>query len=184
MSQLISSEYKELLQKLHTDKGFGERSKLPSALRHLIEVIQPKSILDFGCGKGKLVNTLRHDYPDIQVYGYDPGNSEFDIDITSLKVDLLISTDVLEHIEPDYIDETLSWLSTKSKFIYHLISCAPAKRKLADGRNAHLIQQGPEWWRPKFQSLGYTILDENYKEFEKRPGLLVKHYVITAEKND
>ena len=31
----------------------------------------------------------------------------------------------------------------------YTIATGPAMKTLPDGRNAHLIQQGPEWWMPK-----------------------------------
>jgi len=32
------------------------------------------------------------------------------------------------------------------------VHTGPAVKVLADGRNAHLIQQPPAWWLPKFMS--------------------------------
>ncbi len=32
------------------------------------------------------------------------------------------------------------------------VHTGPAVKVLADGRNAHLIQQPPDWWLPKFMS--------------------------------
>jgi hypothetical protein len=95
---------------------------------------------------------------------------------------------VLEHIEPEYLDETLKYLSTKSKYIYHLIALSPAKLILSDGRNAHLILESKEWWRQKFLDLNYNIIKEDYLEFYKIPKgttkqLLIKKYFILAEKH-
>lgn len=177
----VTPEYKELLKQMHESASFGKRAKMPKHLENFIEKISPSSILDFGCGKGNLVSLMKEKYPEKTVLGYDPGNSKFDKSIDNILVDLLISSDVLEHVEPHLIDETLKYLSTKSRYIYHLISLAPAKRKLPDGRNAHLIQETPEWWRKKFVDLGYKIIQEDYSEGLKR-NLLVKRYFIIAEK--
>ena len=129
------------------------------------------------------MSTLRDTFPNISVRGYDPAVQEHSASIDDVKVDLLISTDALEHVEPNHIDHTLAWLRDRSRYIYHLISLAPAKRRLPDGRNAHLIQESPQWWRAKFQGLGYEILSEDYREFEKTPSgwdkpLPVRHYTI------
>ena len=177
----ITPEYKEQLKKMHESASFGKRGKMPRHLENFIEEISPKSILDFGCGKGNLVTLMQEKYPDKTILGYDPGNTIFDRSISNVNVDLLVSSDVLEHVEPHLINETLADLSTKSKYIYHLISLAPAKRKLPDGRNAHLIQESPEWWRKKFLDLGYKIIREDYTEGYKRD-ILVKRYYIMAEK--
>jgi hypothetical protein len=80
----------------------------------------------------------------------------------------------------------MEMLSLKGKFHYHLISCAPAKLILPDGRNAHLIQEGPEWWRPRFENAGFEIITEHYHEFKKyskqlRKEIPVKQYTVTLQ---
>lgn len=184
---MISESYKKQLQHIHESSPFGKRSKIPKHLDGFIDFTNPKTILDFGCGKGRLVERLKEQYPDKIVTGYDPGNKEFDKHLhDQTYVDMLISSDVLEHVEPEYIDQTLKYLSTKSRYIYHLIALSPAKLILPDGRNAHLILESKEWWRDKFLNLGYNILKEDYIETWKIPKgqtkqMLIKKYFIMAE---
>jgi cyclopropane fatty-acyl-phospholipid synthase-like methyltransferase len=185
---MISSEYKKILQREHRRASFGKRAKIPPHLFEFIVDHNPQTILDFGCGKGKLVETLKDRFPDKIITGYDPANPEFDHPIDNKVYDLIYSSDVLEHVEPVFIDQTLAYLSTKSKYIYHLIALSPAKLILADGRNAHLIQETTEWWKQKFINNGYTILKEDYSESIKYKTsmvapMLVKKYFIMA-KND
>lgn len=181
---MISKTLKQIYTDIHNNTPFGKRGKIPNHLKGFIKEKNPNSILDFGCGKGNLVSTLKEKYPDKQIYGYDPANPEFDKEVPC--VDMVVSTDVLEHVEPEHIEDTLEMLSLKGKFHYHLISCAPAKLILPDGRNAHLIQEGPDWWRPRFEKLGYEILFEEYTEFTKfskqlKKELPVKHYYVILE---
>ena len=185
---MISQNYKNILTDIHASSPFGKRSKMPKFSKDFIETIQPASILDFGCGKGRLVNTLKTEFPNKEILGYDPGIPEFDSSLDNVKVDLLMSTDVLEHIEPEHLEATLAYLSTRSRYIYHLIALSPAKLILPDGRNAHLIIESKEWWRQQFLNLGYIILKEEYLEFFKTPKgqtrqMLIKKYFIMAEKN-
>jgi len=182
---LISNEYKETLTKIHDKTKFGKRRKLPDYLEQFIHDNDPESILDFGCGKGNLVTALTEKYSNKKIYGYDPANRDYDNPL--FLVDMIISTDVLEHVEPLYLDKTLQEIYNNSNMIYHLISCAPAKLILPDGRNAHLIQETPDWWRSKFKGLGYNIIKEDYREFSKfskqlNRNLPVKNYIIMAEK--
>jgi hypothetical protein len=184
---MISKEYKKTLLDIHNSSLFGKRSKVPRYLEEFINKIKPTSILDFGCGKGRLVQRLQEDFPNISITGYDPGNLNFDVDLEQVTVDLIISTDVLEHIEPEHIDKTLDYLSTRSKYIYHLIALSPAKLVLPDGRNAHLILESSDWWRKKFLDLNYRIIKEDYQEFYKIPKgttrqMQIKKYFIMAEK--
>lgn len=185
---MISEKYKQVLETIHESTPFGKRAKFPKHLEKFISDVSPKSMIDFGCGKGRLVERIKETYPAIDVRGYDPGNKDFNSPIDK-PVDLLMSTDVLEHIEPVYLDETLKFLSTKSRYVYHLIACCPAKLILPDGRNAHLIVEGQEWWRQKFLDLDYKIIGEEWMEFKKyskelRKELLVKKYIIMAEKQN
>ena len=184
---MLSTEYKKILNQINETGPFGKRSKTPKFLENFIQIVSPKSILDFGCGKGKLVEHLQSTYPNIAVSGHDPGNIEFDNSLDSVFVDLLISTDVLEHIEPEFIDSTLKYLSKKSRYVYHLIALSPSRLVLPDGRNAHLILESKEWWRKKFLDLGYNIIEERYMEHEKVPKgesspKLIKKYFIMAVK--
>lgn len=184
---MISQEYKKILNDIHGSTPFGKRGKIPKDLARFIDEIRPTTILDYGCGKGRLVSKLQEVYPKKTISGYDPGNSQFNNNVKDVQVDLLMSTDVLEHVEPEHIDETLKFLSTKSRYVYHLIACCPAKLILPDGRNAHLIIEDAAWWREKFLNLNYKIIKESYNEFQKTPKgqtkpLVIKKYVIMAEK--
>lgn len=183
---MISKEYKQMLQREHRRASFGKRAKMPRHLFDFIMHCNPQTVLDFGCGKGKLVETLKVQFPDKSITGYDPANPEFDHAIDDKVYDLIYSSDVLEHVEPEFIDQTLAYLSTKSKYIYHLIALSPAKLVLPDGRNAHLIQQTPQWWKQKFVDNGYSILKDEYVESVKhKPSMsapmLTKKYIIMAE---
>ena len=58
------------------------------------------------------------------------------------KADLVCCIDVLEHIEPELIDNVIFDLSTiVIKFGFFSIHQGPAGKILLDGRNAHLIQK-------------------------------------------
>ena len=65
---------------------------------------------------------------------------------------MLISTDVLEHIEPVFLDNVLKDIhETFSKIAFLIIATSPAKKFLPDGRNAHLIVETPGWWKDKLE---------------------------------
>jgi hypothetical protein len=61
--------------------------------------------------------------------------------------------DVLEHIEPECLDNVLDHIASLTEAVAFLsIHTGPALKKLPDGRNAHLIQEPAEWWLPKLMS--------------------------------
>lgn len=147
---LITDEYKknlEILQQSNTFKGLLVKYE---PVKAFVEKYQPTSILDFGCAKGRLVEQLKQDFSSIQtIDGYDPGVPEFNT-IPQSQYDCLISNDVIEHFEPEFLDQSLRHMNslfTQSAWL--IIACYPAKKKLPDGRNAHLIIEPPSWWAVK-----------------------------------
>lgn len=182
----FTNEYANSLKKLHEGKAFGNRASIPDEVVRCIEHYNIESILDFGCGKGNVVMALKERFPNLKVYGYDPGREGFDV--LPDKVDMIISTDVLEHVEPELLDETLQDLANRTnKVMYHLIACHPAKKSLPDGRNAHLIIEKPEWWREKLNSVvKWKMFNEGVAEHwatvKKGPPIFVVKYTVTLER--
>lgn len=156
-----SKEYQDLLTEMHKNnpKWGSEFKKMPvpQLLRETIKKYKPKTILDFGCGKGFLSKRLQNDFPNINVSGWDPSHGT-ELDGT---YDMIVSTDVLEHVEPDYLDETLHELYNRTNIVqYHNIACYYATAILPDGRNAHLSTMTPDTWQIKFDIMGFTIKKE------------------------
>ena len=61
--------------------------------------------------------------------------------------------DVLEHIEPDLLDNVLDHLCSLTEIVAFLtIHTGPAAKFLPDGRNAHINQQPMSYWLPKIWS--------------------------------
>lgn len=119
-------------------------------IAELCLLIQARSILDFGCGKGILANRLE-DFGAFDVRRYDPAVPEWSA--TPEPADLVICTDVMEHIEPDYLDATFDELQRLARTaVFMNIALVEAKKHLPDGRNAHLIVQPLDWWLPKLES--------------------------------
>jgi hypothetical protein len=86
--------------------------------------------------------------------------------------DLVICTDVLEHIEPDKIDFVLDDLKRCVKKLgYFTIHTGPAAKTLPDGRNTHLLQHDEKWWSEKLVKF-FTV----GKIFQSGPEL----YVLVA----
>lgn len=180
-----TQEYIEELKLLHKKKSFGVNANIPFIVTNYIENNEVKSLLDFGCGKGHALETFKQTFPNLKCIGYDPARE--DCAILPKSVDFIYSADVLEHIEPNHLDDTLKDLYNRAnKAMYHLIACHPAKKALSDGRNAHLIIEPPNWWRDKFISLGWRITDEFVKDAmtkpKKGPPKHIIKYAVLIEK--
>ena len=155
----ISKEYVNQLTHLHATSAFGSGSrnaKIPKFVQSIID--DTSSLLDFGSGKGYFSAAIKDQYPDIKLHTYDPVTSPIEL---PKKVDTIYSSDVLEHVEAAHIDETLDDLfNIATKYQYHLIACHPAKKKLNDGRNAHLIIETPDWWKAKLAKYNWEFVSE------------------------
>lgn len=150
---MYSNEYITQLQSLHNDEGrpqgFGGKVKDLGKFYHFINEWNPKSLLDYGCGKGVILAHLIEKYPNIKCTGYDPAVPMFS-KIKKQNFDCVFSNDVLEHIEPNMIDLVLNDINLKAlNYIWLRIDTIPARKELPDGRNAHLILQSPKWWTAK-----------------------------------
>lgn len=148
--ELISPDYRELNKRLHSQVGsYGATSwrKHVQTLEALILRERPTGVLDYGCGKGILKEALEQSFPWMAIQNYDPATFPED----PQPADLVICTDVLEHIEPKCLQDVLSHLRLLcSRTLFVTISTREAKKSLPDGRNAHLIVQPEAWWKERF----------------------------------
>jgi hypothetical protein len=188
MEILISKEYVEKLKQLHqSNPSFGSKNNIPALLKKCLESHETKTVLDYGCGKGNVMNEVKTIYPNMQLQGYDPAVDVYSA-LPNQTFDLLYSTDVLEHVERDQIDATIINLAQLTdKIMYHLIACYPAKKFLPDGRNAHLIIEKPEYWRNKFKTiLDWKLVDEKINDYsfqsKKGPIINVLTYEVILQK--
>lgn len=176
----LTAEYQDQLKQLHdTSKKWGVRTEIPEKVIWCIENFSIKSILDFGCGKGAVIEAIKDRYPYLETYGYDPAFNTF----LPEKVDMIMSTDVLEHIEPDEFNNTIDDLRSRTNIIqYHLIACHKAKKELPDGRNAHLIIETPDWWQRKLSEWNWNFLHEDIiaymKSTKKNRSMAVTKYEV------
>ena len=159
---LYSPEYQEMCRRFHDErpKWGSQAGKHAEAVTKFCDYLGTRDVLDYGCGKGGLALSL-----PFPIKEYDPGI--WGKENTPKPADLVTCFDVLEHIEPECLIEVLEDLKRcVKKMGIFLIHLGPAKKILLDGRNAHLIQQPPEWWKAKLEPL-FDIQDfEQFNENE------------------
>ena len=148
---LISPEYRQLNSELHARRDtFGSGCETKKWYPHIlkfVEALNAKTILDYGAGKSALGKIMSH----LMIASYDPAIPG--IDEPPEPADMVVCLDVLEHVEPDCIDEVLDDLKRCTIHgIFLTVNMWPAGKTLKDGRNAHLIQMPPSWWLPKIVS--------------------------------
>lgn len=152
VTSLISDQYRTEQQILHAKGGYGTASlSFGKAVSELVNQTGAESLLDYGSGRMRNLSTVLDVDRDIDYFAYDPGVPELAAE--AVPADVVACIDVLEHIEPDLLDNVLDDLKRCTKgHGFFTIHTGPAFKTLTDGRNAHLIQEPAKWWLPKIMS--------------------------------
>lgn len=160
---LISSEYREKQKRLHETKAsYGTcGAEYAPQVKELCSRLKTHDVLDYGCGKRELERAL-----GFAIRNYDPALPG--LDGLPDAADIVVCTDVLEHIEPECLDDVLRHIRSliKPGGVGVLSVCTvPANKHFPDGSNLHLIIQPMRWWVEKlfehFTVLQFNSLDPN-----------------------
>ena len=163
-------------QELHRNPDYGVASvQYAPLVAQVLEQTGAAELLDYGAGKGRLGETLKKLVKrPLTIHHYEPAVAEWSA--PPQPCGFVTCIDVLEHIEPDLLDNVLNDLEYVTRGVgVFTVHTGPAKKILPDGRNAHLIQQPPSWWLPKFMErfelvqfrrmeMGFWIVVEPAKE--------------------
>lgn len=135
---LISPEYRAQNEQLHRERAnYGARGDRHVALLKTLGA----DFLDYGCGKGALSRAL----PGVR--NYDPCVPEYSGEPSP--ADVLVCTDVLEHIEPECLDAVLAHMRDLTRVTaYVVVALKPDRSKtLPDGSDPHRIVKSAQWWQ-------------------------------------
>ena len=169
-----SQEYHDLIDSykvLHQEEGKFKGISLVPLVPTLMSIIKEndcKTLLDYGCGKAipydknrcKEVD-LRHPIQklcNLKSFDlYDPAYEKY-ATLPDKKYDIVVCTDVLEHIAEQDIDYVLTEILSRSKKIVFLnISCQPALKHFKEGKfkgkNVHISVFDPSWWGHKIGNI-------------------------------
>ncbi len=157
---LITEGYLAMQAQFHKERDdYGiSGQKYAELVQAVVETLGVDELLDYGAGK----ETLREALPQYAVHGYDPAIT--DLSERPSPHDVVVCTDVMEHIEPELTENVLDDIRDLArKVVFFQIACNPASKTLPDGRNAHINLKTPwEWlellanrWRvDSFQNFG------------------------------
>lgn len=150
---LISPGYLAQQKAMHARGNYGRTGD--KWAEHILDLIRSSgslTVLDYGCGQGKLGRALAPH--GVQVAEYDPavdGKDEL-----PKPADFVVCTDVLEHIEPERIGAVLAHLRQLTrKTLFAVVSLRPAVKSLPDGRNAHILLKPSAWWYVELVAAGF-----------------------------
>lgn len=151
MQKTISEEYRKQQEELHKNPNYGTASvQFAPIVSKIINANGITELLDIGAGKCRLFHNLQVDHA-MKLQAYDPAIPELSSEPEPMQMTACI--DVLEHIEPELLDNMLDFIRDKTLEVgFFTIHTGPALKVLSDGRNAHLIQEPASWWLPKILS--------------------------------
>lgn len=141
---ITNADYIKQYANIHKNKTFGVTGfEFVNHIQACIAELKPKAILDYGCGQTDMsqrLNLLGGTFNR-----YDPAISA----ISTLPVDsadLLINTDVLEHIPKQDLGGILQHMASISNNAFFNIATRLAREILPNGENAHCtILTADEW---------------------------------------
>ena len=144
---LITESYRSLQVDLHARYDYGVGLNVRECAE-IAKSFNPETVLDYGCGQGHLARLLT----DVEIEEYDPAIEGKDEE--PARADVVVCSDVLEHIEPECLDDVLLHLRalTRNRAIL-VIATGPSRKIMADGRQAHLIIQDAGFWFLKLTGL-------------------------------
>lgn len=165
-----SVEIGRKFQHSNTSWGGDDCKNYHNQIRVLMDKYQAKTVLDYGCGKGRQYqNLVPYGLPNdivtepmtfqtrinaASVYKFDPCISEFEIEPVGQTFDAVICTQVLGSIP----DDDVSWLAEKfqnyaTKFVFiglHNPTKPVKRKKLMYDPNLVTYPRNIEWYQEKF----------------------------------
>lgn len=155
---MFSPEYKALQEQFHRDRpDYGiSGMRYSSMVEQICQQMQTRDVLDYGAGKCTLAKNL-----PFPITSYDPFIPE--LSERPQPHDLVVCTDVMEHVERDYLDSVFEDICSLSmKAVFFQIATRPASKTLPDGRNAHLVIEPASWWLrewllPRFEPISFNV---------------------------
>ena len=147
--------YLEQAKLYHQEDKIWQGTSIINYIPKINQIIKDKdikTILDYGCGKAK------HHPKEWKAIKYDPAIQEYQ-NKPQDKYDLVISTDVLEHIPVENLKQTIDEIfGYSNKWVFVSVCCRKAEAILPNGYNAHATIESAKWWRDLFKPYkNYTL---------------------------
>lgn len=160
---LISDEYLTLLREMHAARPYWGNGghKYADEIRQLANDTKARTILDYGCGIGTLALVLR----ELPIAEYDPG--VIGKEQRPKPADIVVATDVLEHIETGCIDFVIRDIFELTRIACFMVICVrPATTTLPNGHNAHLIIHDTLWWGDRLRRQPWNSIRLRYSDHD------------------
>lgn len=156
---LITPEMVEAYRAQHQNPAYGSGGGRRWKARMIYDYLtthrdEIKTVLDFGAGKQGFAKAAKAQGLHARITSYDPAIKGISV-MPEGQFDCVVTTDVLEHVEPTKLDAVLDFCFAKArKLNIHCIALDLTGKYLPDGRDLHLIVESPEWWIAKLAPYG------------------------------
>ncbi|MEM9251101.1 MAG: methyltransferase domain-containing protein [Planctomycetota bacterium] len=144
----------------------------------LVEKYRPKDAVDFGCGSGSILAALRERGVSVRGFDYAEGAlricrekgldvAKFDLEAEATlpvsPVDLVISTEVAEHLPESVADRYVKLLCDASRHVIVMTAATPGQ-----GGTDHVNEQPHAYWIEKFSANGFAHRADQTRETRQR----------------
>ncbi len=165
---MITPEYLEEQKRLHAQGYGGKGDRWARIVFGLASNFDCRQVLDYGAGQGTLALALEAPPFRLKTRNYDPAIERWSG--RPAPADLVVCTDVLEHVEPEHLEAVLDDLTGLArKALFLVVSTRECSKWLTDGRNAHISVHPPTWWRAALgQREGFLLVQELQIKPEKQ----------------
>ena len=169
---LISNDYRSQNQQCHEqDKGFGSNGRRWAPLvvertKEFRNTIGTCRVLDYGCGQNLLWRELATNHQEafdkIEFASYDPAVPKYSTMPRGM-FDYVICTDLLEHVEPNLLDNVIEHVIKFAQFgIFFNMPYRLGNRVLPDGSPCHKTVKDAIWWMAQIHNK-LTAYRRNWK---------------------
>jgi len=161
------------LGSIYSEEWFRVHYRYKDEFRALAEIVEStfrpiRSVLDVGCGASLLLERL-HEL-GLDVFGIDgspharniaPPAVRDRVSIVRIEdgdravmfvSDLVICTEVAEHVEPDFADTLVALLAKAAKGAVYFTAAPPGQ-----GGTDHVNEQPPAYWLERFARYGFAL---------------------------
>jgi len=149
--EMVATRNLEHYAQIHNAKAYGRgNSRVRRAIAPWVRLIKPQTILDYGAGQSTLLE---------QIAKHTPTRDRFDPAIPAISsiprtsYDVVVSVDVLEHLDVAEIDAVLADIKRLTNKAILVADTRKASLVLPNGENAHATIQPPAWWLQKIRSV-------------------------------
>ena len=141
-------------------RSYGKRNHGCNAYQIILD-LEPKTLLDVGCGKGILVEWAKSNGIEAEgldfASGYGVQANLLDMPFDDNSFDIVTAFDVLEHLKPEDLKRGLNEISrVAAKWMLFSIGYGPSKIKTPDGKMLlhPIATKDKSWWTPILSQYG------------------------------